>query len=82
MTHYWTAAKIVERCGWSRGSAGKIKELIKRHAVPAFLRVDRHNKFKRTYYMSEGAAIAWELSNARAYRERLKAEEVEKQNKR
>lgn len=82
MSHYWGARAICARLGWSAGSAGHLKGLILKYAIPAFPRVDPRNKFRRTYYMSESAATAWELTNAMAYRERLKANEEEKQSKR
>jgi hypothetical protein len=81
MDCFWGAAAICKRLGWSPRSAGRMKELILKYAIPAFPRVDPRNKFRRTYYMSESAATAWELANAQAYRERLKAELEEKRKK-
>ncbi len=65
---YWGAAAICQRLGWSPRSAGKLPHLIKKYGVPAFLRVDPHNKFKRTYYSSESMLAAWELASAQLYR--------------
>ena len=80
MTHYWTARAILQRLGWKPGSASRLPELIKRYSIPAWLRVDPHNKFKRTYYSSEQALLAWELSRAKFYRQQLLAKEEEKQS--
>jgi hypothetical protein len=79
--HHWGSKSICVRLGWKAGSAGHMKTLILRYAIPAFPRVDPRNKFRRTYYMSESSATAWELANAMAYRERLKAAEEEKRGK-
>jgi hypothetical protein len=81
MTHYWGAPAICKRLGWSPRSAGRIKELILKYGIPAYLRVDPRNKFRRIYYMSESATTAWELANAMAYRERLKVEQEEKRKR-
>lgn len=79
---YWTAAKICSRLGWSPRSAGRLPGLIRKYGIPAFLRVDPHNKFKRTYYSSESALCAWELAQANLYREHLVAKHEEKQRSR
>ena len=68
---YWGAPRILARLGWSPKSSTKFPGLIKRYRIPAFLRVDPHNKFRRTYYASEGMLLAWELAMAKAYRQRL-----------
>ena len=79
---YWGAARICQRLGWSPRSASRLPEFIRKYRVPAFLRVDPHNKFKRTYYSSESALCAWELAQANLYREHLVAEREEKQRQR
>ena len=82
MTHYWGAKAICTRLGWSPGSAGRLKELIVKYGIPAYLRVDPRNKFRRTYFMSESAATAFEIANAMAYRRKLQAEQEEKRSRR
>jgi hypothetical protein len=77
--HYWGAKAILVRLGWKPGTSTRFKEIVRRHAIPTWRRVDPRNKFKRTYYSSESALVAWEFANARLYREFLLAEQEEKQ---
>ena len=79
MMHYWTAKQICLRLGWKAGTSSKLPELIKKYSIPAWPRVSPRNKFKRTYYASEQALLAWEFATASLYRQKLLAKEEEKQ---
>ncbi len=76
--HYWGAKAILTRLGWKPGTSTRFREIVRRYGIPTWPRVDPHNKFKRTYYASENTLTAWELANAKLYRESLLAEQEDK----
>ena len=81
MPAIWTAPRILERLGWSPKSASQFPTLIKKYGIPAFLRVDPKNKFRRTYYSSSEALTAWELARSQAYRRALLDKQEEKRSR-
>lgn len=78
MTHYWGAKAIVERIGLR--DPRRLPFLIKRWGLPAFLR-RAPGHCRNTYYTSESAVTAWEITMSKQYRETLLAKEREREGR-
>ena len=75
MQIYWGAKAIVERIGLK--DHRRLPYLIKRQALPAFLRHDPKHSTRRSYYSDESLISRWLVMKANVYREELLAKERE-----
>jgi hypothetical protein len=68
MQHYWGAKEIAKRLDCSEATVFTWKRT---YGLPAYLRIDPRNKFRRLLYSNEALILLWELARSRDYTERL-----------
>ncbi len=78
-SHYWGAREIVTRLGFK--DSRRLGELKIRLSVPCFMRPDPRCPWRQLYYASESMLLTWELAKAKADRERLIAQQQEKEER-
>ncbi len=74
--HYWGAKEIVRRLGFK--DSRRLGDLKIRLSVPCYMRPDPRCPWRLLYYASESMLLVWELAKAQADRERLLAQQQEK----
>ncbi len=77
MIEYWGFCAIAKRMNW------RTLKTLHRHmrslAFPAFKRTDPRNHFRRCWYTNEALIQRWELAMANCERERLVANQEERE---
>ena len=69
--HYWGAAAILRRLGYSARSSTSLRRLILRTDLPVYRRHDPKRPQLTPLYTHEGLIRDWELRQAKHYRDSL-----------
>ena len=81
MQHYWGAKAILARAGYSPHSYRRFPEYILRHQIPCYL-MKHAGRRKPMYHASEAMFIAWELTKAKQLHEYIKANQLDRKDRR